>query len=203
MPHAQYARIDPKKRAKLIKAATRAFAAHGFEQASLNEILAASGIGKSSYYYFFADKEDLFATVIETAWRALEARLPALALDVPAAADFWREVERYQLAFVDALQREPQAFELFRALQPLRRAPSPRLRTTFALIAANLQAIIRVGRTRGLVRTDIDEALLLALVDAADAALDSRLDAASPSELKAHMRLAHDTLRRLLAPAAA
>jgi AcrR family transcriptional regulator len=198
MPHPSYARIDPSMRRRLAAAAQREFAAHGVADASLNEILARAEVGKSSFYHYFADKEDLFATVVESTYASVEAELPALALDRATATDFWSAVEKYQLAVVDALSRQRHGLDLFRALQPLRRAPSPRMAATFEQIGANLLAIIRVGRARGFVRKDVDEATLLALVDGADAALDARVQPASSKQLKNHIRLAHDTMRRLL-----
>lgn len=198
MPHKTYTRIDPAMRKRLTAAAIREFAANGLVGASLNDILARAEVGKSSFYYYFADKEDLFASVVEGMYGSVEEQLPPLALEGNTREEFWDAVEAYQLAVGAALTSQRHGLELFRALQPLRHNPSPRMAATFAHIGANLLAIIRVGRACGFVRDDVDEAILLSLVDGADAALDARVQPATPEQLKAHVRLAHDTMRRLL-----
>ena len=48
---------------RIAEAAERAFAAHGYEAASMSAIAKDAGIEKSSIYYFFESKEDLFAAV--------------------------------------------------------------------------------------------------------------------------------------------
>ncbi|UQA57874.1 TetR/AcrR family transcriptional regulator [Polyangium aurulentum] len=198
MPHETYARIDPSVRKRLSAAAIREFAAHGLADASLNEILIRARVGKSSFYYYFADKEDLFASMIESVYDSVEAQLPPFAFEGNTREGFWDAVEAHQLSVAAALGGERHGMDLFRALQPLRHSPSPRLAATFARIGTNLLAVIRVGRARGFVRDDVGEEILMRLVEGADAALDARVLPATENQLKAHLRLAHDTMRRLL-----
>lgn len=198
MPHNTYDRIDPAMRKRLTAAAIREFAAHGLVGASLNDILTRAEVGKSSFYYYFADKEDLFASVVEAMYASVEAQLPPLTLEGTTREEFWGAVDAYQLAVGAALIKQRHALELFRALRPLRHNPSPRMAATFARIGAHLLDIIRIGRARGFVRDDVDETILQALVDGADAALDARVQPATTEQLKVHLRLAHDTMRRLL-----
>ncbi|APR75857.1 Transcriptional regulator, TetR family protein [Minicystis rosea] len=204
MPLPRYDRLDPEKRARLLRAAAAEFGQKGFEGASLNEILAASGLGKSSYYYYFADKEDLFATVIEQHLTAVAAAA-TLTLDVADAAAFWSSVERFQLACLRAIAHEPDALKLFRCLQAVRHVPGPRLASAFAWLRSAQVRIVEAGRAHGFVREDLDTQQLVALVEAADAALDATLyaEGAEPSaeRLEAHLQLALDTSRRLLEPA--
>ena len=67
MPRPRFKKLAADKRAAIIEAAGVEFAAHGFQGASLNAIIAAAGISKGAFYYYFDDKADLFATVIEYA----------------------------------------------------------------------------------------------------------------------------------------
>ena len=60
-------RLDPAVRDRLFSVATEAFVRDGYERASLNAILAEAGVGKSTFFYYFVDKEDLFASLIEAA----------------------------------------------------------------------------------------------------------------------------------------
>lgn len=58
-------------RAKIIAMAKKAFAKNGYELASMHLIADQVGINKSSLYYFFKNKEDLFATVTLDVWQKL------------------------------------------------------------------------------------------------------------------------------------
>jgi AcrR family transcriptional regulator len=57
---------------KVIMAAKDVFAERGFEGSSMSRIAARAGIDKSSLYYFFKNKEDLFAAVTVGVWKDLE-----------------------------------------------------------------------------------------------------------------------------------
>src|SRR6266436_7121313 len=65
MPFSRFAKMPSEKRERLLTIAAQEFAAHGFEAASLNRILEEARIGKSSAYYYFEDKADLFSTAVE------------------------------------------------------------------------------------------------------------------------------------------
>jgi AcrR family transcriptional regulator len=65
-------------RAKLIAAARKAFAEHGFAAASMDELTAAAGLTRGALYHNFGDKKGLLAAVVtqvdgEMAQRAQEA----------------------------------------------------------------------------------------------------------------------------------
>jgi AcrR family transcriptional regulator len=204
MPLPRYARLEPERRARLLEAATAEFAARGFADASLNEILAAAGLGKSSYYYYFADKEDLFATVLDEVYRSIAAEVPALDLDVRSAKHFWAAVAQHLLGWLQAISQKPLALRLIRDAQAIRRKPTPALAFAFQRLSSMTRTIIEEGRRRGFVRTDLEVSVLVALVEGADAALDASLYEQtanpSPARLLAHAQLALDTCRRLLTP---
>ena len=64
MPRPRFAKLDPAKKEAILTAALEAFASHGFDGASYNQIIEKAGISKGAMYYYFDDKEDLFATVV-------------------------------------------------------------------------------------------------------------------------------------------
>lgn len=57
---------------KIVLAAKAIFAEHGFEASSMSRIASKAGIDKSSLYYFFKSKEDLFGEVTVSVWKDLE-----------------------------------------------------------------------------------------------------------------------------------
>lgn len=52
-------------RDRLVEAATKEFAVHGYDHASLRQICSAAGVTTGALYFFFKNKEDLFRTVID------------------------------------------------------------------------------------------------------------------------------------------
>lgn len=181
------------------------FAEKGYEGASLNDILSAAGFGKSSYYYYFADKEDLFATVLEDYIARVMAEVPQLSLEGLEAANFWPRLEDGFARVVTASARYPDMIAIARDVRALWRNPSPRLRPIVDKVVAQQRTYLEIGRALGTVRTDIEVDGLLAITEAADQAVDERLlkvtgDHLTPDDLQEHVRLVVDTFRRLVEP---
>src|SRR6266508_6182347 len=126
MDSARRHRLDPAVRDRLFSVATEAFVRDGYERASLNAILAEAGVGKSTFFYYFVDKEDLFASVIEAAVARIA---PAVGpFELPASPRrFWREGRAIMERWGYAAASEPGFLGLLRAMQPLRRTASSRL----------------------------------------------------------------------------
>lgn len=53
------------KRIRLFQVSSGEFVSFGFKQASLNRIISEVGMSKSSFYHYFANKEDLFRQTLE------------------------------------------------------------------------------------------------------------------------------------------
>ncbi len=60
MPKQTFFNLPEEKREKIVSAAVDEFAEYGFEAASINRIVANSGIAKGSFYQYFEDKQDVF-----------------------------------------------------------------------------------------------------------------------------------------------
>ena len=78
-------------RARIVEAAADLIYAHGVEQTSLDDVMAATGVSKSQLYHYFADKDALVLEVIALqAERVLAAQEPHLgALDSLGALRAW------------------------------------------------------------------------------------------------------------------
>ncbi|HWH51574.1 MAG TPA: helix-turn-helix domain-containing protein, partial [Gemmatimonadaceae bacterium] len=63
MPRPRFHKLSPDQQQAILRAALDEFAAHGFGASSLNRIIDAAGISKGSLYYYFDDKEELYAHV--------------------------------------------------------------------------------------------------------------------------------------------
>lgn len=82
--------LDEKKQAMILDTAAQEFYMKGYTSASINRIFQSAGISKGAGYYYFQDKEDLYVTVAEHFFLALnleeqwQERLP-----IRTPRDFW------------------------------------------------------------------------------------------------------------------
>ncbi|MFO0580911.1 MAG: TetR/AcrR family transcriptional regulator [Anaeromyxobacter sp.] len=189
-------------RDRLLEAAEPEFAAHGLEGASLNRILAAAGVPKGAAYHHFEDKAALFAAAAVRAIEALEGDLGRW-LESVTADGYWEG-----LAGLLAGPWEPddRGAALLRAMRAVRagdaRRESPALEAAVERLQGLALAVVRRGRALGLVRDDLPEDLLAALLVGLDDAFDGwllpREAALAPREREAVVRAAGDAVRRVL-----
>ncbi|NWF63060.1 MAG: TetR/AcrR family transcriptional regulator [Chloroflexi bacterium] len=66
MPKQTFLNLPEEKRMLITRAAIDEFAEYGFEAASINRIVAESGISKGSFYQYFEDKMDVFRHLLDT-----------------------------------------------------------------------------------------------------------------------------------------
>jgi AcrR family transcriptional regulator len=205
MPRPRFNKLSTKKQERILEAAAKEFAAHGFDGASLNQILDNAGISKGAAYYYFDDKADLYATTVLHYSQELMADLP-FDLGQFTAANFWDELAAvYRHQFTGYAER-PWVFGVAKAggaltAEMLASGPLVELWQQAQFLLAQL---IQRGRELGVVRTDMAEDLLLSLLIAVDDAHDRWLFAhwseLSPADLDQAAERISDTLRRLLSP---
>lgn len=97
-------KLDVGRQKRLFYSAAEEFAAHGFDGASLDRILEKSGMSKSSLYYYFDDKADLFTTMIERSLAVLFEEISGFDPKALDAETFWPTFEalyRRAIAVVD------------------------------------------------------------------------------------------------------
>jgi AcrR family transcriptional regulator len=205
MPRPRFNKLPVKKRERIMEAAAKEFAAHGYDGASLNRILDEAGISKGAAYYYFDDKADLFATTVLHYSQELMADL-SFDLAQLTAVNFWDELTAvYRHQFTSYAER-PWVFGVAKAggsltMEMLAAGPLVELWQQAQFLLAQL---IQRGRELGVIRADIPEDLLLSLLIAVDDAHDRWLFAhwseLSPTDLEQAASRISDTLRRLLSP---
>jgi AcrR family transcriptional regulator len=110
----------------LIRCAERHLDEGSFASASVAELAAAAGVSRPTFYFYFASKEALLASVIDTAHAEIAERLitaldqpapPAdrLAATIRAGADAWWEHRAAMSAAMQLAQRVPELGERMRA----------------------------------------------------------------------------------------
>jgi AcrR family transcriptional regulator len=72
-------------REQLIEVATRLFAEQGYEDTSIEAVLAAAGVSRGALYHHFAGKDALFEAVLATVENRVLAQLEQVTRDAPDA----------------------------------------------------------------------------------------------------------------------
>lgn len=205
MPRPRFSRLPAAKRERILEAAAKEFALHGYDGASLNRILDEAAISKGAAYYYFDDKADVYRTTVLHYSREV---LADLAIDVErlTADNFWEEVTAVYRTQFTAYAHRPWVFGVVKAggspsPEEMREGPLAELWEEAEFFLA---ALLERGQRLGVVREDLPEELLLSLVVAVDDAHDqwlyARLPEMEPAELEKAAARISDLLRRLLSP---
>ncbi len=67
--------VKEEVRTEIVGVARKIFTRYGFKKTTMEEIASASGKGKSSIYYYFNSKEEIFRAVVEREARELKEKL--------------------------------------------------------------------------------------------------------------------------------
>jgi AcrR family transcriptional regulator len=205
VPRPRFDKLSPAKRRRILEAAALEFAAHGFDQASLNRIISAAGISKGAAYYYFDDKADLYATVVLEGWQAL---LPAAGLDLSRLdrASFWPVLrEIYGQMLVEA-SGQPWLIAVGKLVYGP--PPSP---SVGALVAAEfaramewLGGLITRGQQVGAIRGDLPAPFLVsvlgAVLEAADRWSVQHADELGPAGIDRLAVVLFDMVERFVGP---
>lgn len=173
MPLTRFEKLEPERRTRLLGSAAQEFASVGFEGASLGRIAESAGMSKPALYYYFEDKADLYATVVRSAWELLspEGQVDLETLD---GASFWPALRRITVANIERCREEPWKVAVAKlAYHPPREEKAARAVAELHEGAqAFLRSLLRRGQALGVVRKDLPEELLAALLTGADHAAD-------------------------------
>ncbi|MCH7232425.1 TetR/AcrR family transcriptional regulator [Glycomyces sp. L485] len=194
--------LPPERRRALLEEAAAEFAESGYERASLNRIIRARGMSKSSFYHYFDSKEALFNAVVGDVGAAL-----ASTLDLPSPAeladgDFWARIRRLTARLAKAAKENP----VFATLPKLFYLPdAPRsLARTRARIDDWIDGALEAGRSAGAVGDDLPASLQRELVRAVLWVMDewsvANMDDLTETELDRLADAQLEAIRRLLAP---
>ena len=202
MPLPRFDKLDEPRKASILAAAAEEFGERGFESASYNRIIERAGISKGAMYYYFADKDDLFRTVLDAAlaqWFE-EVGFPVGADD---DASFWRACEAMYERSLRFVLRDPRnaalCFGITKARAEL--ADHPVVMQLNQRMHEWIDTLVKQGQAIGAVRADVPSDLLvhavLSLLDAGDRWLASRWGELSENDVESTASMMVDFLRRL------
>ena len=137
-------------RARLMDAAAEAFARHGVEAASVNEIAQAADVSNGTFYNYFRDKDEIADVVAFAIARDLTERIDAALRDV---ADPAERVSFGTRQFIALATREPVwGRAIVRAMGAM-----PKLRRR---VAAFARADLERGARDGVFKVQVDDLLV-------------------------------------------
>ncbi|MFT3767885.1 MAG: helix-turn-helix domain-containing protein [Minicystis sp.] len=205
MPLSRFENLDTALKARILSAAQAEFARHGYEEASLARVAAEAGISKATLYYYFVDRDDLYATVVLRLVQTVASAEVLGAFKPERAEDFWPAMEALFRAGLELARRHPEEMRVLKRFQvSLRRTPRPVFDPVLAIITANLRLVVETGRRLGCVRTDVGVEFVVELLRSADEVLDREgsqvLESGDAEAIARHGALALDTFRRLMEP---
>ncbi|MEO8552133.1 MAG: TetR/AcrR family transcriptional regulator [Kofleriaceae bacterium] len=194
-------RATPETQEAILATALDEFGTEGYEGASLNKILLAAGLSKGAFYYYFDDKADLAAAVLERELRRWDFSELELG---DSAASFWTALERYARKGLERLRAAPKSRDvLVRLGAAASRDPALRERLSPYLSAGHehLIAAWERGQELGAVRSDLPAATLITLAQGAKSTLGAAMlpsdGPATDAELETFTRVYIDLLRRM------
>jgi AcrR family transcriptional regulator len=203
MPLPRFFKLPQREQDRLLEIAGAEFGRHGYAEASLNRILAKAKLSKGALYYYFSDKDDLYAAVVERAVSGLGDVLAGFA--PKTAKEFWPAVEAFAAKGFELARRHPEEMKRVRSFQrDVRLHRRPAFEPVVAMVREQFRRLVRRGRELGCVRDDLDEELLVELIESVDALIDARLfsepDPFGRATARRYAALSVDLGRRLVDP---
>lgn len=174
MPSPRFARLDAERQQTVLDAAAAEFFEHGYQGASLNRIIETAGASKGAFYYWFENKADLFATVLERLVGELSPSAYGIDLDALTPATFWPAWVGYMRQAAQDHAGKAEMTRLGRDLHALLESDeAPALQERVAALADGMIGpLICRGQALGVVRADLPAELLVRLTQVIDMTLD-------------------------------
>jgi AcrR family transcriptional regulator len=166
--------LDPERREAMLAAAADEFAERGYGGASLSRIIEAAGISKGSLYYYFNDKEDLFATTVKVAMRRLVEAAGGFDLEALTRETYWDALRAFGMRSAELYSRQEWYVRFGLAFARLRDEPEAGSAVRPALEWGRriTRDVLARGQELGTVRQDLPLDLLVEVTMAVDEAGD-------------------------------
>ncbi len=200
--------MDPERKRRLVDASAAEFASAGYEKASLNRIIDACGMSKSSFYYVLSSKAELFEFVVGELVDVVASIITIPEPEEFTGRKFWPRLERFYADLVAASQNHESFLTLGRMFYS--RSPSAEYGTiteTWAAVRTWVEELLMVGRASGSVSDDLPQALqadlAFGIIQVFDEWTVTRYDEIPPAEIRALADAQFATIRRMLEPSPA
>ena len=163
MSRPRFDKLDPERQQRLFDSAAEEFGDKGYDAASLNRILERSGMSKSSLYYYFNDKADLFTTLVERSVGFLIREIGGFDPDALTAESYWDALEALYRRSITLMNKSAWYVKMGRMFYRLRGDPKQSAPTGRLFQAARhwVADVVARGQALGVVRSDLPDSLLI------------------------------------------
>jgi AcrR family transcriptional regulator len=144
-------------RAFLLSKAAEVFAERGYTRTALNDLIAASGLTKGAFYFYFRSKSALALAVLRDQRERWLHHVAERVLAEPTAAE---QLRALLPAMVDLIDGEPGAWSVTRLTKDMAEDPDPEVVAEVSAPMAEwvglVADIVRRGQASGDLRTGVD-----------------------------------------------
>ncbi|MDR1977743.1 MAG: TetR/AcrR family transcriptional regulator [Synergistaceae bacterium] len=201
-------RLDDVKRMRLMEAAVEEFAERGFDAASYNKIIERSGLSKGTVYYYFDNKDSLFATTVEEICQRFLHTIGDLRLP-DTKEEYWATAWEYHQRAIRFFSENPLPGRVMFRLSKDEPFFDEYLKNAHERATQFMSDLIARGQEIGAVRNDLPWETVHRLIHAMGRVLSSdiiedRDVSLENDEIKARiekfMKMMHDLSKRILTP---
>ncbi len=152
------------RRQKVIEVAIDEFSSNGYSATSINHISRKSNISIGALYSYFASKEDLFLSIVNTAYDMMETILKDVAAN---SIDIFDCIERMLIASREFATKNPKLNQIYLGITTQAQSHlSIRLSNKLEIITPQLLSnMIILAKNEGKIRNDIDERVAAYCID--------------------------------------
>ncbi|MBU0554942.1 MAG: TetR family transcriptional regulator [Alphaproteobacteria bacterium] len=153
-------------KARIFRAATREFGAHGYAGARIEKIVSRAGCSIRMIYHHYGSKAALYRAVVEGAYRDLREQEAALGFDLDDPMGCLERLLRFTMRY---FAEHPDFEGIIRSENDLRGrvvGTSHAIENSGAALKARLAQIIAAGEAKGLFRPGIDPLKLYVTITA-------------------------------------
>jgi len=178
--------LPEEKQKKIIDVAVKEFAGQGYQQASINNIIAHLGIAKGSMYQYFDNKENLFLFIFEYGIHLVKDSIRQAENNTQPDYDVFTKIRLFFSSSIEFVKKYPLIFRLY--LRTLFENGVPFKQEIIKKIHITsieyLIPILEEGKRRGEIRWDCNTQLIAFMLDASiDRLLQSYLGSHCESSL--------------------
>ena len=174
MARSRFHNLDPERREAILSAAAEEFSDRGYAATSISRILDRADLSKGSLYYYFDDKADLFATVVDEAVKRLLVEAGGFEPSSLTRESYWPTIRGFGERSVGMLEEPAWYGRIAAAFPRLRMEPEAvdAVRPALEWGRKWTRDVLSRGQELGVVRTDLPLELLVEITMAMDEAAD-------------------------------
>lgn len=151
--------MSEQRREALVRTAAEEFAAAGYDQASLNDVIRRCGLSKSSFYHVLSSKRELYDLVVSDATQAFAATLALPAPEEFSGPQYWDRIVDLIVRMTQVLTSDDLFVDLGHILYDAQAPEDSAAQQAVDAAEEWICRLVMVGRDCGAVRDDLPASL--------------------------------------------